>query len=123
MLPHSRRPRGDICRFKQTAARNRKFRSSLFKGLQGVGQSPTKDRRALCKDSPVGCFERGEALQDKQRTKSLIWIAMLYATLLWRASPSAVPQLYARGIIPRVMTMPFISKNQNDRYLRAAKSH
>ena len=40
-------------------------------------------------NSPVGCFERGEALQE-------------------RASPCSVPCLYARGIIPRMKTLSFV---------------
>ncbi|MBQ8961661.1 MAG: hypothetical protein IJ071_10700, partial [Ruminococcus sp.] len=35
--------------------------------------------RGELKNSPADSFSRGDALQDKQRPRSLIWLAMLYA--------------------------------------------
>ena len=63
-------------------------RQSLW---QGVGQRPTSEGRSArgeSKNNPVNCFSRGDALQV-------------------RASPTVVPLLLARGIIPRVIAVPF----------------
>ncbi|MBR5163939.1 MAG: hypothetical protein IKW87_00055, partial [Ruminococcus sp.] len=74
-----------------TACRVQRLR--LWSPLTVFKERRNKPKGALQGDefqnSPVGCFERGEALQE-------------------RASPCSVMCLYARGIIPRVITMSFV---------------
>ena len=71
-----------------------------------------KRRRSASGESEndsVNRFRRGDVLQVKQRTKSLIWIAMLYATCCRGRPLVEVRNWYVRGIIPRVVTTPFVS--------------